>query len=252
MALPRQECWSELLFPSPGGLPDSGTERSSPALAGRFFTTQPAGNLDVTSQCCELSSFPFTFTCFLLCYSCSWTIFCSSRGAPRGQNPQLTYDLHLPRHPCTVPWVLVSDSTPEWMTGWVNESRWNQQRQFLILPSAPTHLYGIFLMLHVLTGNPQNIKEIVHDGQKLCSFEVKWLAKHSKVTNHDPQPSNTPSMWVERGGLRMSLTSRWGSNASGAGIILPSCSGAPCSRLTEDSGGDSASPVSVLLEGTNY
>ena len=114
MALPRQECWSELLFPSPGGLPDSGTERSSPALAGRFFTTQPAGNLDVTSQCCELSSFPFTFTCFLLCYSCSWTIFCSSRGAPRGQNPQLTYDLHLPRHLCTVPWVLVSDS-------WVND-----------------------------------------------------------------------------------------------------------------------------------
>ena len=55
----------------------------------------------------------------------------------------------------------------------MSESRWNQQRQFLILPSVPTHLYDIFLMPRVLTGNPQNIKEIIHDVQKLCSFEVK-------------------------------------------------------------------------------
>ena len=82
MGLPRQEYWSELLFPSPGGLHNPGIGPSSPALAGRFFTTEPPGNLDVTSQCCELSSFPFT--CFLLGYSCSCTIFCSSRGAPQG------------------------------------------------------------------------------------------------------------------------------------------------------------------------
>ena len=31
----RQEYWSGLPFPSPGDLPDPGTE---PALAGRFFT----------------------------------------------------------------------------------------------------------------------------------------------------------------------------------------------------------------------
>ena len=192
MGLPRQEYWSELLFPSPGGLPNPGIEPSSPALAGRSFTTEPPGNLDVTSQCCELSSFPFT--CFLLCYSCSCTIFCSSHGAPQGQNPQLTYDGGLPCHPCTGPWLLISDS---WGNEGMSESRWNQQRQFLILPSVPTHLYDIFLMPRVLTGNPQNIKEIIHDVQKLCSFEVKWFAKHRKMTNHDPQPSSTPSVWVE-------------------------------------------------------
>ena len=38
---PRQEYWSGLQFPSPGNLPDSGIEPSSPALAGRFFTTEP-------------------------------------------------------------------------------------------------------------------------------------------------------------------------------------------------------------------
>ena len=43
---PRQEYWSGLPFPSPGDLPDPGIERASPAspaLAGRFFTTEPPG-----------------------------------------------------------------------------------------------------------------------------------------------------------------------------------------------------------------
>ena len=35
----REECWSGLPFPSPGDLPDPGTEGMSPALAGSFFTT---------------------------------------------------------------------------------------------------------------------------------------------------------------------------------------------------------------------
>ena len=42
MGFSRQECWSGLLFPSPGDLPDPGTEPTfpeSPPLAGRFFTT---------------------------------------------------------------------------------------------------------------------------------------------------------------------------------------------------------------------
>ena len=34
----RQECWSGLPFPSPGGLPHAGVEPASPALAGRCFT----------------------------------------------------------------------------------------------------------------------------------------------------------------------------------------------------------------------
>ena len=43
---PRQEYWSGLPFPTPGDLPNPGIEPVSPkapALAGRFFTTEPPG-----------------------------------------------------------------------------------------------------------------------------------------------------------------------------------------------------------------
>ena len=43
MGFPRQEYWSELPFLSPGDLPNPGIEPSSPALAGRFFTTELPG-----------------------------------------------------------------------------------------------------------------------------------------------------------------------------------------------------------------
>ena len=46
MGFSRQECWSELPFPLPGALPDSGiqlTFLASPALAGGCFTTVPPG-----------------------------------------------------------------------------------------------------------------------------------------------------------------------------------------------------------------
>ena len=43
MGFPRQEYWSELLFPSLGDLPDPGIEPVSPALAGEFFTTELPG-----------------------------------------------------------------------------------------------------------------------------------------------------------------------------------------------------------------
>ena len=46
MGFPRQEHWSQLLFPSPGDLPDSGIEPVSPAslaLADSFFITEPLG-----------------------------------------------------------------------------------------------------------------------------------------------------------------------------------------------------------------
>ena len=43
MRFPRQEHWSGLPFPSPGALPDPGTEPVSPALAGGFLTTEPPG-----------------------------------------------------------------------------------------------------------------------------------------------------------------------------------------------------------------
>ena len=35
--------WSGLLFPTPGDLLHPGMEPTSPALAGRFFTTAPPG-----------------------------------------------------------------------------------------------------------------------------------------------------------------------------------------------------------------
>ena len=43
MGFSRQEYWSGLPFPSPGELPHPGLEPGSPALAGRFFTTEPPG-----------------------------------------------------------------------------------------------------------------------------------------------------------------------------------------------------------------
>ena len=43
VGFPGQEYWSELPFPSPGDLPNPGIEPSSPALAGRFFTTELPG-----------------------------------------------------------------------------------------------------------------------------------------------------------------------------------------------------------------
>ena len=43
LGFPRQEYWSGKPFPSPGHLPDPGMEPASPALAGRFFTTEPPG-----------------------------------------------------------------------------------------------------------------------------------------------------------------------------------------------------------------
>ena len=43
MGFPRQEYQSGFSFPSPGDLPDPGTEPESPALAGRFFIIEPSG-----------------------------------------------------------------------------------------------------------------------------------------------------------------------------------------------------------------
>ena len=49
MGLPRKEYWSGLPFPPPGDLPNPETEPmslASPALAGRFFTTNFPGGSD--------------------------------------------------------------------------------------------------------------------------------------------------------------------------------------------------------------
>ena len=52
----RQEYWSELSFPPPGDLPDPGIKPgspASPALAGGFFTIQPAGKPSVLTTALE-------------------------------------------------------------------------------------------------------------------------------------------------------------------------------------------------------
>ena len=43
MEFSRQEYWSGLPFPSPGDLPKPGIKPVSPALEGRFFTTESQG-----------------------------------------------------------------------------------------------------------------------------------------------------------------------------------------------------------------
>ena len=43
MGFSRQEYWSALVFPPPGERPNAGIETASPALADRFFTTEPPG-----------------------------------------------------------------------------------------------------------------------------------------------------------------------------------------------------------------
>ena len=56
VGFPRQEYWSGLPFPSPGELPGSGIEPISPVLTRRFFTAEPPGKSELSSN----SDFIFT------------------------------------------------------------------------------------------------------------------------------------------------------------------------------------------------
>ena len=47
IGFPREEYWIGLPISSPGDLPDPGIEPRSPALAGRFFTTESLGKLEL-------------------------------------------------------------------------------------------------------------------------------------------------------------------------------------------------------------
>ena len=59
MGLPRQEHWSGLPFPSPGDLSDSSKGQTlSPALAGRFFTTDPPGKPSVIKTWVQILPLP--------------------------------------------------------------------------------------------------------------------------------------------------------------------------------------------------
>ena len=70
MELSRREYWSELPFPPPGDLSDPGIEPASPvspALAGRFVTTEPPGKAMFKQKSWSLT--PYLRSIFL-CYSC--------------------------------------------------------------------------------------------------------------------------------------------------------------------------------------
>ena len=61
MGFPRQEYQNGLPFPSPGDLPNPGIEPALPALAGRFFATEPAGKPVVTSNCHFITPLSYQF-----------------------------------------------------------------------------------------------------------------------------------------------------------------------------------------------
>jgi len=50
MDFPRQEYWHGLPFLSLGDLPDPGIKPASPALAGRFLTTEPPRKLTILEK----------------------------------------------------------------------------------------------------------------------------------------------------------------------------------------------------------
>ena len=52
MGFSRQESWSGLPFPPPVDLPNPGPKPRSPALAGRFFTTEPPGKFILDAGNC--------------------------------------------------------------------------------------------------------------------------------------------------------------------------------------------------------
>ena len=49
----RQEYWSGLPFPSPGGLPDLGIKSSSPALQAESLSTEPPGRPQLPYSCAD-------------------------------------------------------------------------------------------------------------------------------------------------------------------------------------------------------
>ena len=57
MGFSRQEYWSGLPFPSPGGLPDPGIEPRSPTLQADALTSEPPGKPLPASGSFQMSQF---------------------------------------------------------------------------------------------------------------------------------------------------------------------------------------------------
>ena len=75
MEFSRKEYWRALPFPPPGDLPDLGIEPPSPALAGRFFTTEPPGKPFI---CTHTQSYMYVLFYVLFHYGLSQDIEYSS------------------------------------------------------------------------------------------------------------------------------------------------------------------------------
>ena len=77
MGFARQEYWSSLPFPSPGDLPDPEIEPTSPALAERFFTTEPPEkpHEDFTSEETEAQKDEFFLQYSCLENSMNWGVW---------------------------------------------------------------------------------------------------------------------------------------------------------------------------------
>ena len=64
VGFPRQEYWRRLPYHPPGGLPKPGIKSVSPALTGRFLTTEPSGKYPTNRrhELMEPASLSFTGT----------------------------------------------------------------------------------------------------------------------------------------------------------------------------------------------
>ena len=58
MGFSRQEYWSGLPFPSPGDLPNPGTEPGSPSLEADALTSEPPGKIKSETNQLIVSQFP--------------------------------------------------------------------------------------------------------------------------------------------------------------------------------------------------
>ena len=73
MGFPRQEHWNGLPFPTLRDLSDPGIEPTSPALADRFFATEPPGKPNLTVQFSSVQSLShFWF------FATPWTTACQA------------------------------------------------------------------------------------------------------------------------------------------------------------------------------
>ena len=67
MGFSRQEYWSGLPFPSPGDLPDPGTEPVSPALQADALLFEPSGKPHIPIKLCVYIR---VYVCMLCARSC--------------------------------------------------------------------------------------------------------------------------------------------------------------------------------------